>query len=195
MSTPGPDSAEAFGLADVQERLTTAFRAICDDLGVSPRRIPRAVHALLGSSYVPSVILPSQAPASWNKRQGDEIKLTPPEFLEKYWGKYIDADVLTQSELRRFDLPLFHAVWAYCRTRGLSPADHLPPPARTRAVAHERPAPARERQSPARPCHSYTIEGVDVSPDATAGNAAYPVPIPGRRPYIPRPRHRTADAT
>jgi hypothetical protein len=86
----------------------------------------------MGSSYISSLLLPNKASATWDQRKDDDADLTPIQFLDKYWGKYIEADVLPQADLRRFDLSLVGAIEGYCKARGLDPKDYLPPPARTR---------------------------------------------------------------
>lgn len=111
-------------LADVQ--------TLCKRHSIPVGRARRAVQILLNITLLPrNENLPPEPEKLWSKRDGEDLKLNPLEFFEKYWGKYIAF--LTQCDLRKQDLSLFEAIKGHCKSKGYNPTDYLPLPASPRA--------------------------------------------------------------
>ena len=118
------------------------------------RRIVRAsrqaVKALMPELYIePNHVLPRIARIKWAARSGhDLMDPNPINFLERYWGQYLDDGSIDLCELRKLDESLVEAVKIYCKNRALSCKHYLPLPARKRTVATRKEA-ARAQRSKA----------------------------------------------
>lgn len=68
--------------------------------------------------------LPKIAPERWSERKdkGESV----PEFVERVWGPWIRAELLTLGSLRPLDSGLRPAIYKYCRITGTDPASILP---------------------------------------------------------------------
>jgi hypothetical protein len=66
------------------------------------------------------------------KYSENKEKTTPPQFLEKIWGEYMDHNVLYQDELSSYDEKLIPAIYTYWNYNGRPPEDRLPLPKRNR---------------------------------------------------------------
>lgn len=120
---------------DLIDKLRKVALEFCDQHGIPDRRANRAAkkaaREIMGKYYKESVHPPTTATAIWSERDlSDPDSEDPTRFLEKYWGVYLDEDVLDQSTLRRLDISLFDAIKSWCRNRNMDPQEHLPPPAR-----------------------------------------------------------------
>jgi hypothetical protein len=115
---------------NVQGAVLKELEDICGRYGLPLGRAKRAARQLLQKDYVPSVPAPKIAPAQWSELKEEDKALSPVEFLNKHWGKFIEDDVINQCEFRKFDESLFQAVRYYCNTQTppLDPYDFLPSP-------------------------------------------------------------------
>lgn len=119
---------------NLQTVVVSRIEDICKELNLPLNKARRAAKILLGNQYVPNSHLPDVAKITWSKRHGKDLMLTPIQFMDKYWGKYIEEDILSQCDLRRLDNSLFEAVKIYCRNRQLNPLNYLPSPSRKQAA-------------------------------------------------------------
>jgi hypothetical protein len=77
--------------------------------------------------------LPERAPARWKNKADRLPGETPIDFMQRVWGRYIEAGVLYQNDIKRLgDDRLCMAVRAYCTPRGLDASQFLPPPRHAR---------------------------------------------------------------
>ncbi|HEY4527166.1 MAG TPA: hypothetical protein VJK53_04980 [Candidatus Paceibacterota bacterium] len=113
-----------------EERVRRQMDELCAEYDISPELAAEATRRLLRLDSDPSLALPDVAPALWSRREEVDRELTPIEFLNKYWGKYLEAGTLFQRDLRELDKSLFTAIKSYCQYRKLNPIHFLPPPAR-----------------------------------------------------------------
>jgi hypothetical protein len=102
--------------------------ALCLALGIPSNRAEHAYLALFGD------ILPHKAPAIWSKKTAADAQLDPLEFYQKYWGRYVESELLYQVDLRALDPSLFEAIKIHVRRhlKGRDPRDYLPPPNQSR---------------------------------------------------------------
>jgi hypothetical protein len=49
------------------------------------------------------------------------------EFLREVWGPWIDAGLVYQDDIRRYDLKLLQGVWSHCQRHGLDAKDFVLP--------------------------------------------------------------------
>jgi hypothetical protein len=77
--------------------------------------------------------LPPRAPGVWSRREDREEGENVVQFLRRVWGRYMDAGILYQDDIKRLGDPkLMASVRTYCHQHGLDPASVLPPPQRVR---------------------------------------------------------------
>jgi hypothetical protein len=75
----------------------------------------------------PKIELPALAPELYAERL--DKKETPVNFLDRVWGKYLEAGVLYQCDLRGKngrDPKLMHAIVSYCTVRKLNISSYIP---------------------------------------------------------------------
>ena len=92
----------------------------------------------LNSSPETALTLPDRASEIYAEREvRPELgrKENPIEFLQRVWGRYMNAGVLYQDDIKRLGDPdLVKAVRGRCRDTGESPREVLPPPGSDRTA-------------------------------------------------------------
>jgi hypothetical protein len=155
---------------ELLKRQTMAFlmATFCAKFNIPIERGEHACLVLLGE------MLPYRAGAKWSDRSGDDRQLSPIEFLQKYWGSYIDKKLMYQVDLRVLDNSLFEAVKLYARRRKVDPKTVLPPRHESRL---ERPL-----VDGMRALMAEMATTAEVSPEHPQGGR-----LPGQRPV---PEHQ-----
>jgi hypothetical protein len=126
MPTPG----------DMLTKIDKFIDDLGNEFGIPQHRRRRAARLLYktlrGIKLIPgNPALPAVAPAKWNERGTEETR-NPIDFLEDYWGEYMDNCTITQCDLKKLDKSIFEAVRIYCRNMKEDPLDYLPMAATTR---------------------------------------------------------------
>lgn len=77
--------------------------------------------------------LPPRAPAIWSNKADRLEGETAVQFLRRVWGRYMDAGILYQDDIKRLgDSRLVATIRTYCHSRGEDAAAALPPPRKVR---------------------------------------------------------------
>ncbi len=74
--------------------------------------------------------LPDAAPELYADR-GDKAE-TAVDFLRRVWGRYLDAGILFQVDLKRLDMKLYEGLRGYAQRNKVPSRDVLPPPGSAR---------------------------------------------------------------
>lgn len=91
-----------------------------------------AMRDLAGPFDARSTLLPDKIHETWSEREKNS-KETPIEFFNRVWGKYVNAGILYQDDIKRLgDDKLVKAIRNYCAHHNLDPVGVLPPPRRER---------------------------------------------------------------
>jgi hypothetical protein len=99
------------------------------ELDKTVAKVVSAVIAMRKAVHRSFVVLPDRPPVSWGNRADRLPGENPIEFLERVWGRYLDAGVLYQDTLRQLgEIKLIGAIEGYCRYHGLDRREYLPPP-------------------------------------------------------------------
>ena len=88
----------------------------------------RATRAASQFGEAAKLALPERAPEIWAERDRSRGE-TPIEFLNRVWGRWMEAGVLYQNDIKRLGDPtLVKTIRTYCHRQGVDASTVLPPP-------------------------------------------------------------------
>ncbi len=99
----------------IEERCRIAYRSVMNEFVNDPE---------WREEQTKPNALPKRAPLKYKDRLSNDV--TPIEFLHQIWGRYLEAGLLHQHELRVLDESLLNAVRNYCNRQGLTSSDFVP---------------------------------------------------------------------